>query len=89
MCSTFRVIYTCDHCDSAFCALHTDSSDKTQLMYSTTLLYLFESKYGINASSRLKFSTASSNKFLSILIGESIARIKQRVISVAFKTQHF
>jgi len=34
----------------------TDSSDKTQLMYSTILLCLFVSKYDINAS-RLNYST--------------------------------
>jgi len=28
----------------------TDNSDKTQLTYSTTLLWLFVPKYGINAS---------------------------------------
>jgi len=40
----------------------TDSSDKTQLMYSTILLCLFASKYDINGSS-LNYSTVSSNKF--------------------------
>jgi len=40
----------------------TDSSDKTQLIYSTILLYLFASKYDINGS-RLNYSTMSSNKF--------------------------
>jgi len=38
-----------------------DSSDKTQLMCSTTLLCLFTSKYDINAS-RLNYSAVSSNK---------------------------
>jgi len=40
----------------------TDSSDKTQLKYSTILLCLFTSKYGINGS-RLNYSTVSRNKF--------------------------
>jgi len=40
----------------------TDSSDKTQLMFSTILLCLFVSKYGINGS-RLNYSTMSSSKF--------------------------
>jgi len=39
----------------------TDSSDKTQLMYSTILLCLFVSKYDINGS-RLNCSTMSGNK---------------------------
>jgi len=37
------------------------SSDKTQLMFSTILLYFFVSKYDINGS-RLNYSTMSSNK---------------------------
>jgi len=37
-----------------------DSSDKTQLMYSTILLCFFVSKYD---GSRLNYSTMSSNKF--------------------------
>jgi len=47
-----------------FCILctPTDSSDKTQLMYSTELLCLFVSKYDINGS-KLNYSTSSSNKF--------------------------
>ena len=40
----------------------TDSSDKTQLMYSTILLCLFTSKYDINGD-RLNYITLSSNKF--------------------------
>jgi len=40
----------------------TDSSDKTQLMFSIILLCLFVSKYDINGS-RLSYSTMSSNKF--------------------------
>jgi len=40
----------------------TDSSDKTQMMCSTILLFLFASKYDINGS-RLNYSTVSSNKF--------------------------
>jgi len=40
----------------------TDSSDKTQLMFSTILLCFFVSKYDINGS-RLKYSTMSSYKF--------------------------
>jgi len=40
----------------------TDSSDKTQLMFSTILLCFFVSKYDINGS-RLNYSTMSSNKF--------------------------
>jgi len=40
----------------------TDSSDETQLMFSTTLLCLFVSKYDINGN-RLNYSTMSSNKF--------------------------
>jgi len=63
----------------------TDSSDETQLMYFTILLCLFVSKCDINAS-KMNYSTVSSNKFLSILICKSSARIKQSVISVAFKT---
>jgi len=39
-----------------------DSSDKTQLVYSTILLCFFVSKYDINGS-RLNYSTMSSNKF--------------------------
>jgi len=39
-----------------------DSSDKTQLMYSTILLCFFASKYDINGSS-LNYSAMSSNKF--------------------------
>jgi len=39
-----------------------DSSDKTQMMCSTTLLSLFASRYDINGG-RLNYSTASSNKF--------------------------
>jgi len=39
-----------------------DSSDKTQLMCSTTLLCLFASKYDINGS-RLNYNTVSINKF--------------------------
>jgi len=39
-----------------------DSSDKTQLMYSTILLCFFLSKYDINGN-RLNYSTMSSNKF--------------------------
>jgi len=42
-----------------------DSSDKTQLMYSTILLCFFVFKYKINAS-RLNYSTMSSNKFKNI-----------------------
>jgi len=62
----------------------TDSSDKTQLMHSTILLCLFASKYDINVS-RLNYTTVSSNKFKFSLC-KSSARIKQSVISVAFKT---
>jgi len=40
----------------------TDSSDKTQLMYSVILLCLFVSKYDINGS-RLSYSTMTINKF--------------------------
>jgi len=40
----------------------TDSSDKSQLTFSTILLCLFVSKYDINGS-RLNYSTMSSNKF--------------------------
>jgi len=61
------------------------SSDKTQLMYSAILLCLCVSKYNINAS-RLNYSTVSGTKFLSISICNSSARIKQSVISAAFKT---
>ena len=39
-----------------------DSSDKTQLMFSTMLLCFFVSKYEINGS-RLNYSTMSSKKF--------------------------
>jgi len=39
-----------------------DSSDKTQMVFSTILLCLFVSKYDINGS-RLNYSTVSSNKF--------------------------
>jgi len=39
-----------------------DSSDKTQMMFSTILLCLFVSKYDINGS-RLNYSTMSCNKF--------------------------
>ena len=63
----------------------TDSSDKTQVMYSTILLCLCVSKYDINAS-RLNYNTVFSNKFLSTLLCKSSARIKQSVTSVAFKT---
>jgi len=45
----------------------TDSSDKTQLMFSTILLPLFTSKCDINGS-RLNCSTVSSNKFKYINI---------------------
>jgi len=60
----------------------TDSSDKTQLMCSTstTLLCLFTSKYDINGS-RLNYSTVFSNK----LIFKSCARTKQGVLIVALK----
>ena len=61
-----------------------DSSDKTQLICPTILLCLFVSKYDISAS-RLNYSIVSKNK-LSILICKSTVRIKQRVISGAFKT---
>ena len=54
-------------------------------MYSTILLCLFASKYDINAS-RLNYSTVPSYNFLSILICESSASIKQSVVGVAFKT---
>jgi len=40
----------------------TDSSDKTQLMFSTILLCFFVSEYNINGS-RLNYPTMSSNKF--------------------------
>jgi len=40
----------------------TDSSDETQLMYSTILLCLFTSKYDINGD-RLNYITLSNNKF--------------------------
>jgi len=40
----------------------TDSSEETQLMFSTILLCLFVSKYDINRC-RLKCSIVSSNKF--------------------------
>ena len=40
----------------------TDSSDKTQLMYSTILLCLFTSNYDINGD-WLNYITLSSNKF--------------------------
>jgi len=63
----------------------TDSSVKTQLMYSSILLCLFLSKYDIG--SRLNYGTApcpATN--LSILICKSFARLKQSVISVALKT---
>jgi len=40
----------------------TDSSDQSQLMYSTILLCLFVSKYDTNGS-RLNYSTMTSNKF--------------------------
>jgi len=45
----------------------TDSSDKTQLMYSTMSLWLFVSKYNINGS-RLNYSTMTSNKFKYITV---------------------
>jgi len=60
----------------------TDSSGKIQFMYSTTFLCLFVSEYDINAS-RLNEQQIIAT---SILICKSSARIKQRVISVAFKT---
>jgi len=41
----------------------TDSSDKTQLMCSTTLLCLFASKYDINGSRLNYYNTVSINKF--------------------------
>ena len=40
----------------------TDSSDKSQLIYSTILLCLFVSKYDTNGS-RLNYSTMTSSKF--------------------------
>jgi len=40
----------------------TDSSDKTQLVYSTILLCLFVYKYDISAG-RLNYSTLSRNQF--------------------------
>ena len=63
----------------------TDSSGKTQLMYSSILLCLFVSKYHIG--SRLNNGTApcpATN--LSIIICKSFARTKQCEISVALKT---
>ena len=63
----------------------TDSSDKTQLMYSSILPFLFVSKYDIG--SRLNYGTApcpATN--LSTLICKLFARTKQNVISVALKT---
>jgi len=45
----------------------TDSSDNTQLMFSTVLLCLFVSKCDINGS-RLNYSTMSSIKFKYINI---------------------
>jgi len=47
-----------------FSILHSldNSSDKTQMMYSTKLLCLLTSKYDINGS-RLNYSTVSRNKF--------------------------
>jgi len=52
---------TCDQCNSAISSLQL-TAVKTQLMYSTILLWLFVSKYDINGS-RLNYSTMSKNKF--------------------------
>jgi len=62
-----------------------DSSDKTQLICSTILMCLFVSKYDISAN-RLNDTVVSRNKFkYHTLICKSTVRIKQTVISVAFK----
>jgi len=45
-----------------FLCTPSDSSDKTQMMCSATLLCFFTSKYDINGN-RLRYSTVSSNKF--------------------------
>jgi len=62
----------------------TDSSDKTQIMFSTILLCLFVFRYGINGS-RLNYSTMSSNKFK--YIDNMFYHLQgQSMISVALKT---
>jgi len=59
-CSTVRVISHVRPMRFSILCTPSDSSDKTQLIFSTILLCLFVSKYDINGS-RLNYSKISSN----------------------------